>query len=89
MYLFGSGYFHTWARISYKAVPKSGHTIKRYLVLRVFVVLLKVASSQKGLMRSSFVQTNELNYFPELEFHFFFFHSKWLKSCALNAQKRY
>ena len=73
MYLFGSGYFHTWARISYKAVPKSGHTLKRYLVLRAFVVLLKVAFSQKGLMRSSYLQTDEPNYLSVLEFRFFFF----------------
>ena len=31
-------------------------------------LLLKVAFSQKGLMRSSFLQTDEPNYFPELEF---------------------
>ena len=30
--------------------------------------LLKVAFSQKGLMRLSFLQTDEPNYFPELEF---------------------
>ena len=29
---------------------------------------LKVAFSQKGQMRLSFVQTIKLNYFPELEF---------------------
>ena len=29
---------------------------------------LKVAFSQKGLMRSSFLQTDEPDYFPELEF---------------------
>ena len=33
---------------------------------------LKVAFSQKGLMRLSFLQTDEPNYFPELEFGFFF-----------------
>ena len=32
------------------------------------VVLLKVAFSQKGLMRLSFLQIDEPNYFPELEF---------------------
>ena len=30
--------------------------------------LLKVAFSQKGLRRLSFLQTDEPNYFPELEF---------------------
>ena len=30
--------------------------------------LLKVAFIQKGLMRLSFLQTDEPNYFPELEF---------------------
>ena len=34
---------------------------------------IKVAFSQKGLMRLSFLQTDEPNYFPELDF---FFHSK-------------
>ena len=29
---------------------------------------VKVAFSQKGLMRSSFLQTDEPNYFPELKF---------------------
>ena len=29
---------------------------------------LKVAFIQKGLMRLSFLQTDEPNYFPELEF---------------------
>ena len=32
----------------------------------------QVAFSQKGLMRSSFLQTDEPNYFPELEFLFSF-----------------
>ena len=36
---------------------------------------LKVAFSQKGLMRSSFLQTDKPNYFPELEFWFFFLNS--------------
>ena len=31
-------------------------------------LFLKVAFSQKGLMHSSFLQTDEPNYFPELEF---------------------
>ena len=35
--------------------------------------VLKVAFSQKGLMRYSFLQTDKPNYFPELEFWFFFF----------------
>ena len=30
--------------------------------------LLKVAFSQKGLMRLSFLQTGKPNYFPELKF---------------------
>ena len=47
--------------------------------------VLKVAFSQKGLMRSSFLQTDKPNYFPELEFWFFFFHSKWLKSCQIRT----
>jgi hypothetical protein len=33
---------------------------------------LKVAFSQKGLLGSSFLQADEPNYFPELEFRFFF-----------------
>ena len=61
-------------------IIKSGSKIGSHYknVLRAFVVLLKVAFSQKGLMHLSFLQTDELNYFPELEFNFFF-HSKWLK----------
>ena len=43
-----------------------------------------MAFSQKGLMRSSFLQTEDPNYFPELEF-WFFFHSKWLKSCQIRT----
>ena len=30
--------------------------------------MVKVAFSQKGLMRLSFLQTDKPNYFPELEF---------------------
>ena len=41
---------------------------------------LKVAFSQKGLMRLSFLQTGKPNYFPELKF-WILFPSKWLKSC--------
>ena len=33
-----------------------------------FSVQLKVAFSQKGLMRLSFLQTSKPNYFPELKF---------------------
>ena len=46
--------------------------------------ILKVAFSQKGLIRFSFLQTDEPNYFPELE-HWFFFHSEWLKSCKIRT----
>ena len=46
--------------------------------------VLKVAFSQKGLMRLSFLQTDKPNYFPELEF-LFIFHSKWLKSCQIRT----
>ena len=42
-------------------------------IMKQTLFLLKVTFSQKGLMRSSFLQTNELNYFPELEFYFFSF----------------
>ena len=45
---------------------------------------LKVAFSQKGLMRSSFLQVDKPDYFPELEF-WFLFHSKWLKSCQIRT----
>ena len=41
---------------------------------------LKVALSQKGLMRLSFLRTGKPNYFPELKF-WILFPSKWLKSC--------
>ena len=47
-------------------------------------ITLKVAFIQKGLMRLSFLQTDKPNYFPELEF-WFFFHSKWLKSCQIRT----
>ena len=50
----------------------------------VHIATLKVAFSQKGLMCSSFLQTDEPKYFPELEF-WFFFHSKWLKSCQIRT----
>jgi hypothetical protein len=33
-----------------------------------FESVLKVAFTQKGLMRLSFLQTDEPDYFPELEF---------------------
>ena len=46
--------------------------------------VLKVAFSQKGLMRYSFLQTDKPNHFPKLEF-WFFFHSKWLKSCQIRT----
>ena len=46
---------------------------------------LKVAFSQKGQMCLSFLQTDEPNYSPELEFDFFF-HSKWLKSCQIRTR---
>ena len=36
--------------------------------LSVVMDFLKVAFSQKGLMRLSFLQTSEPNYFPELKF---------------------
>ena len=42
--------------------------------------MLKVTFSQKGLMPSSFVQTDKPNYFPEQEF-WILFPSKWLKPC--------
>ena len=45
--------------------------------------LIKVAFSQKGLMRLSFLQTAESNWFPELEF--WFFHCKGLKSCQIRT----
>ena len=48
------------------------------------VPALKVAFIQKGLMPLSFLQTDKPNYFPELEFDFFF-HSKWLKSCQIRT----
>ena len=48
------------------------------------VFVLKMAFIQKGLMRLSFLQTDKSNYFPELEFWYIFFHSKWLKSCQIN-----
>ena len=35
-------------------------------------LLRKVAFIQKGLMRLSFLKTDEPDYFPELEFGFFF-----------------
>ena len=38
--------------------------------------LLKVAFIQKGLMRLLFLQTDEPNYYPELE---------WLKSCQMRT----
>ena len=41
--------------------------------------VVKVAFIQKGLMHLSFLQTDEPNYFPGLEFRFF--HSKWPISC--------
>ena len=47
-------------------------------------VCIKVAFSQKGLMRLSFLQTVKPNYFPELEF-WFFFHTKWLKLCQIRT----
>ena len=43
-------------------------------------IFLKVALSQKGLMRLSFLQADKSHYFPELEF-WISFHSRWLKSC--------
>ena len=46
--------------------------------------LLKVAFSQKGLMRLSFPQADKPNYFPELEF-WTSFHSKWLKSFQIRT----
>ena len=56
----------------------TAHYIVIYLFLyfEVFVHIMmnkvkkvvKVAFSQKGLMRSSFLQIDEPNYFPELEF---------------------
>ena len=42
--------------------------------------VLKVAFSQKGLMRSSFLQADK----HELDF-LFIFHSKWLKPCHLRT----
>ena len=56
------------------ALNDVGHVCKH-------VLFLKVALIQKGLMRFSFLQTDEPKYFPELEFDFF--HSKWLKSCQI------
>ena len=57
-------------------------SLLRHLIFNIFMVkvsklkgaqnFVKVAFSQKGLMRSSFLQTDEPNYFPELEFWFFF-----------------
>ena len=47
------------------------------------LIVLKVAFSQKRLMRLSFLQTDEPNYFPELKFRFF--HAKWLKSCHIRT----
>ena len=47
---------------------------------------LKVAFIQKELVNLSFLQTDEPNYFPELIFfYYFFFHSKWLKSCQIRT----
>ena len=45
---------------------------------------LKVAFSQKRLMRLSFLLADNPNYFPELEF-WISFHSKWLKSCQIRT----
>ena len=47
-------------------------------------IALKVAFIQEGLMRLSFLQTDEPNYFPELEF-WVTFHSIWLKSCQIRT----
>ena len=51
-------------------------------------LILKVAFIQKGLMRLSFLQTDEPNYFPELEFlccsNAFFEHSEQLDVLILH-----
>ena len=57
-----------------KSINVSGCTsIKKSLKFEVWIYffeerLLKVAFIQKELMRLSFLQTDEPNYFPELEF---------------------
>ena len=50
------------------AHPKSINCRLHILILNNRPCVLKVAFSQKGLMRLSFLQTGKLNYFPELEF---------------------
>ena len=40
----------------------------QYFFVKISWIGLRVAFSQKRLMRLSFLQTDEPNYFPELEF---------------------
>jgi hypothetical protein len=53
------------------------------VALKFYFLFLKVALSQKGLMSTSFLQMDESNHFPELEFGFFY--SNWLKSCQIRT----
>ena len=88
--------FHVWPKLhecsfKNKIADNSLATLKfENTIIRTDIVwfhglcYLKVAFIQKGLMRLSFLQTDEPNYFPELEF-WFFFHSKWLKSCQIRT----
>ena len=71
------------SKISSLILTFDGDTLSS--LVSVSAGFVKVAFSQKGLMRSSFLQTDKPNYFPELDFWFFLFHSKWLKSCQIRT----
>ena len=67
-----------WYFFTFAAFPEDNFYFSGYFKL------LKVAFSQKRLMRLSFLQADKPNYFPELEF-WIFFRSKWLKSCQIRT----
>jgi len=56
-----------------KNLPNFAYPKMEHKNLKIAWTQLKVAFSQKGMMRSSFLQTDEPNHFPELEFCFFSF----------------
>ena len=72
----------SWAK---KLTNFDHHQVKNSTAKLTLLHNIKVAFIQKGLMISSFLQTEEPNYFPELKFWSFFFHSKWLKSCQIRT----
>ena len=80
-----------WKGITFSLKP--GQFLSKNLTNFVFKywystteVMLKVTFSQKGLMGSSFLQTDEPNYFSELDFWFFF--SFWITQIMSNMDMK-